>query len=416
MLGALGPERYSLFFKHFSDAFFSDDDAEYLASLGLNSVRIPFNYRHFEDDGDPFVLKAEGFRLLDRAVEICARNGLYAVLDLHAVPGAQNQHWHSDNPTHRALFWTHRQFQDRVVHLWEALAERYKDEAAVAGYNILNEPGEPSGKALKPFYDRVVAAVRAIDARHIIFLDGNRYATDFSAFEGFEVYPNTVYAAHDYKLPGFADGGPYPGVSRGVYVDRTQVEDSFLQRTEFMRKTGTPIWIAEFGPLFPPNLPTLEDRFQLLQDQLEIYNAHGASWSLWAYKDIGGQGLVSAAPDSPWLARLRPMIEKKARLGVDGWGSTDAGIRDVMAPIEALFLREYPNFNPYPFGKADWIATLVRSIMLAEPMLDDFEQLLSDVPDDATVTALANSFKFSNCVRRVRLAELVGRAARAPVI
>ena len=87
MLGALGPERYSLFFKHFSDAFFSDDDAEYLASLGLNSVRIPFNYRHFEDDGDPFVLKAEGFRLLDRAVEICARNGLYAVLDLHAVAG-----------------------------------------------------------------------------------------------------------------------------------------------------------------------------------------------------------------------------------------------------------------------------------------------------------------------------------------
>ena len=47
-----------------------------------------------------------------------------------------------------------------------------------------------------------------------------------------------------------AYGGPYPGVTRGVYVDRAHVEETFLKRTEFMRKTGTPIWIGEFGPVF----------------------------------------------------------------------------------------------------------------------------------------------------------------------
>src|SRR5689334_17958337 len=56
----LGPELYDAFFDRFMDVFFADGDARYLASLGLNSVRIPFNYRHFEDDTRPFELKPEG--------------------------------------------------------------------------------------------------------------------------------------------------------------------------------------------------------------------------------------------------------------------------------------------------------------------------------------------------------------------
>ncbi len=42
--------------------FFDDADARYLASLGMNSVRIPFNYRHFEDDARPFELSGSRIR------------------------------------------------------------------------------------------------------------------------------------------------------------------------------------------------------------------------------------------------------------------------------------------------------------------------------------------------------------------
>lgn len=407
MLRALGPERYALFFDTFLAAFFSDDDARYLASVGLNHVRLPINYLHFEDDDKPFDLKDEGFALIDRVVDICARAGLYVILDLHALPGAQNQHWHSNNPSHWAHFWTHLHFQDRVVNIWERLAERYRGNPTVAGYNIMNEPGDASGEKIKPFYDWVVAAVRAIDKDHIIFLDGNRYATDFSAFEGFDVYPNTVYAAHDYKTPGFVWGGPYPGITRGVHVDRDHVESTFLARTEFMRKTGTPIWIGEFGPVYTNDPDADDHKFRLLADQLDIYNAHGASWSIWAYKDIGGQGLVSAAANSPWRQRIAPITEKKARLGVDSWGSTDKHIRDIMAPIEETFAREYPDYEPFPFGVGSWLQTLVRAIVLAEPMAKDFEELFTDIGDDETVIALAESFSFKNCIRRQRLAEVI---------
>jgi len=397
---ALGDDGYRRYFERFLDVFFAEEDAALLASLGLNCVRLPVNYRHFEDDMAPFELKDEGFQLLDRAIERCARHGIYTVIDLHALPGCQNQHWHSDNPTHWAFFWAHKHFQDRAVHLWEAIAARYRDNPWVAGYNPVNEPGDVSGTAIWPFYQRLHEAVRSIDPDHVLFLDGNRFSTEFDIFA--EVWPNTVYTCHDYALPGFADGGDYPGESRGEYVDRDVVEQQFLERTAFMRETGTPVWIGEFGPVYTGDERRDEMRYRLLADQLEIYAEHGASWSIWTYKDIGLQGLVYADPASPYVERIRPVLEKKARLGVDAWGSTDTGVRHIMGPIEETFRREFPDFEPFPWGKDSWIAVLVRHTLLAEPLVDDFGRCFDGVAGDE-VEALADSFRLGLCRRRERL-------------
>ncbi|SEF18763.1 glycoside hydrolase family 5 protein [Jiangella alba] len=404
----LGDDGYTRFFDRFLDAFFTDDDAALLAGLGLNSVRIPFNYRHFEDDAAPFELETEGFARLDRVVDACARHGIYTILDLHAVPGAQNQHWHSDNPTQWAHFWSQRQFQDRVVHLWERLADHYKDHPWVAGYNPVNEPADVEGTTIGPFYRRLEAAIRAVDPGHILFLDGNRYSTQFDQLG--DPLPNCVYTAHDYAKPGFVDGGPYPGVSRGEYVDRDRVEETFLARTAYMRETGTPIWVGEFGPVYTGDLARDEQRYRLLEDQLEIYGRHEASWALWTYKDIGLQGLVTVDPTSPYARRVAPVMEKKARLGVDSWGSTDAGIRAVMQPIEDLFAREFPDFQPYPWGATRWIHGHVRHVMLAEAMVGDFAKAFEGVtPDEAE--RLADSFALERCRVRENLAEVLRRAA-----
>ena len=138
----LGPERTERFFDRLLDRFLAADDARLLAELGVNCVRLPINYRHFESDAKPFELLDAGFKRLDRAIRLLGEHGVYSVIDLHAVPGAQNQHWHSDNPTHVAAFWLHPHFQDRVVHLWEALADRFKGRPELAGYNLLYTPGQ----------------------------------------------------------------------------------------------------------------------------------------------------------------------------------------------------------------------------------------------------------------------------------
>lgn len=407
LLDRLGRESYDAFFDEYLDGFIDEPDAAFLASIGVDSVRIPFNYRHFEDDARPFALLEEGFARLDRVVTMLGRHGIRSILDLHALPGRQNQHWHSDNPTQVAEFWNHPHFQDRVVHLWEAIADRFKDRPEVAGYNPINEPADPSGEVILPFYERLEKAIRAVDRRHILFLDGNRYSTDFSVFDRrSEPLPNTVYTAHDYALPGITSASEYPGWTRGEYFDRDVVEQTFLRRTEYMRRTGTPIWIGEFGPVYSADRSQDAFRLQLLRDQLDIYREHGASWALWTYKDIGLQGLVHVRDDSEYLETIRPELETKARLGVDSWGGSDAGVRDILDPIDAVFDREFPDFAPYPWGRQPHVAVLVRHILLAEPLAERFADRFRGLsPEDAR--RLARAFRFGNTVERTPLVDLL---------
>ena len=105
-------------------------------------------------------------------------------------------------------------------------------------------------------------------------------------------------------------------------------------------------------------------------------------------------------------------MEKKARLGVDSWGSTDAGIREVMRPIEDLFEREFPDFQPYPWGAARWIHGHVRHVILAEAMVGDFATAFEGVgPDEAE--RLADSFALGQCQVRKTLAEVLRQASAA---
>lgn len=70
MLAALGPEKYEFFFDRLLYYFFTESDAKFFRGLGLNCLRIPFNYHHFEDDMNPRVLKTSGFKHLDRVVNL----------------------------------------------------------------------------------------------------------------------------------------------------------------------------------------------------------------------------------------------------------------------------------------------------------------------------------------------------------
>jgi len=398
----LGAERASRFFELLLDRFFTAEDAALLASLGVNCVRLPVNYRQFQDE--------RGFQRLERAIRVCGEHGIYSVIDLHAVPGCQNQHWHSDNPTHLAAFWEHEHFQDLVVELWQRLASWYRDEPWVAGYNLLNEPADPSGAVVGPYYDRLVAAIREIDPNHIVFIDGNTYSTDFSMFS--EVYENAIYACHDYARAGMSFGGAYPGETQGVWVDRDAVEETFLERTRWQRETGTPLWVGEFGPVYTGDPERDAQRYQLLADQLEIYARHGAGWSIWTYKDVGLQGLVSTAPDSPYMARFGDLIAKKARLGIDSWGSTDAEVPEVVEPLHELIATEFPNWRPYPWGPRATTDDLVRHILFAQAMLPEYAERFSGL-DDAALEALADSFSLSRCVKRTRLCDLLATELRA---
>ncbi|HLN20718.1 MAG TPA: glycoside hydrolase family 5 protein [Bacteroidales bacterium] len=413
LLEVMGKEKYDLYFKTFYESYFTEPDAQYINSLGLNLVRIPIHYRQFEDDMNPGVIKEESFKYLDNVIDLCAKYQIYTIIDLHALPGSQNQHWHSDNPTHKAFFWDFKDFQDRALNLWVAIADRYKDNPWVAGYDLINEPSDPTGERVFPYFKRLYEAIRTVDPNHIMFLEGNNYATDFSIFK--EIWPNVVYANHDYAVPGFIDGGDYPGFSRGKYYDRDTIEKDFLLRSEFMFKNKVPVWVGEFGPVYTGVPEKDEMRYQILKDQLEIYDRYKVSWCIWLYKDLGLQAILSQKEEAPYMTLVSGFLKKKNYYGTDAWGSTDANIRSVLSPIEDLIAREFPDYQPAHDGAKRTVALVVRHVLLAEAMLPEYCNLFKDLTNEQVV-ALAQSFRFENYKKRQRLEDIfLGKEKNVPL-
>jgi hypothetical protein len=410
----LGEEKYDYFFDKFLEYFFTEKDAEFFASLGLNCIRVPFNYRHFEDDLNPGVYNERGFQWLDRIINICAKHGIYTILDLHAAPGGQNIDWHCDTGVHRALFWEYIEFQNRAIALWEKLAERYKGNAWVAGYNPLNEPTDEEHVRVLAWYDKCEKAIRKIDPDHVLFWDGNTWAADFSHFK--DPLPNSVYSIHDYSNYGFPDGERYKATPEQV----AKMNRSFERKCEYQKGINGPIWNGEFGPVYanPSDGPEWEtinsERYHVLKDQLTIYSKARISWSIWLYKDIGFQGMVHTDPTGAYMTRFADFLAKKKRLCADEWGADTKAVKHIFDPLQEWILKEVPNFkNRYPpmWTPTHHVGRVVRNILLSEELYPEYADHFKDLTLDQ-LDELAASFKFENCVQRQGLNEVLREHAK----
>jgi endoglucanase len=141
-----------------------------------------------------------------------------------------------------------------------------------------------------------------------------------------------------------------------------------------------------------------------MADQLERYRRHNAGYATWMYKDLGRQGLTYVRPDSPYGELVADFVAKKVRLGVDQWGSTGRENPEITQPIQDLVEREAPNFAPYPWGRQDWVRTLLLNITFAQPLVAEYAELFRGLGEDE-LGALADSFAFENCAVREPLAE-----------
>ena len=75
-------------------------------------------------------------------------------------------------------------------------------------------------------------------------------------------------------------------------------------------------------------------------------------------------------------------------------------------PVQDLVAREFPDFDPYPFGRFHFVRRLLLNIAVAEPMAQEYAELLRGL-DDSELDALADSFAFASCqVRESLVAQL----------
>jgi endoglucanase len=194
----------------FYDAWLSNHvrkaDIDSLKSWGFNSVRLPMHYNLFTLPIEEEPVEGEntwltkGFELTDSLISWCKQNEMYVVLDLHAAPGGQGYDAGiSDYDTTKLSLWESVENQDKMVALWKSLAERYADEQWVAGYDLLNEPNWdlPGNVALRNLYEEITDSIRTVDTRHILFIEGNWFANDFTGLTP-PWDDNMVYSPHKY--------------------------------------------------------------------------------------------------------------------------------------------------------------------------------------------------------------------------
>ncbi|RDW80490.1 glycoside hydrolase family 5 protein [Coleophoma crateriformis] len=403
MLEVLGQEKYEFFFDKFLQYFFTEADAKFFASLGLNCIRLPFNYRHFEDDMNPRVLKQSGFKHLDRVVELCSKYHIYTILDMHALPGGHNSDWHSDNPSNYAAFWDHKDFQDRTVWLWCELAKHYKGNPWIAGYNPINEPCDPKHVRLPAFYDRLEPEIRAIDPDHILWLDGNTFAMEWKGFD--KVLPNSAYALHDYSGMGFPTGERF----KGTEEQKSKLERQFLRKAQFQQKMKAVAWNGEFGPVYSDPLTDADaeeinqERYNLLGAQLEIYDKYQIPWSIWLYKDIGVQGMVYTSPDSKWNKTIAPFLEKKRALQLDAWGKHPSKqVSDVLDPFVQWIDKVCPqakNMYPTPWFTERHIERATLQTFVSQAFALEFAELFRGMSLEE-LDECARSFSFEEVKKR----------------
>lgn len=162
----------------YNEGFITSSDIKRVAKLGANCVRIPLRYRYLYSKEN---CKGDiDFERLDFLVEKCKKAGIYVILELHSAKGFQNTDSACGKNDKSVLFDSSKDgFESRnaVVRLWTQVAAHYKDEPAIAAYDLLNRPlnriadWENKLDTLHKFYRRLYKAIRNIDEKHTVIIE-----------------------------------------------------------------------------------------------------------------------------------------------------------------------------------------------------------------------------------------------------
>ncbi|OQZ98050.1 cellulase family glycosylhydrolase [Mycolicibacter algericus] len=300
---------------------FDDEDAAFLAANGFNVVRLGVIWAGVQPE--PGVIDYEYLASIENTVQILADHNIVAILDMHQdlyggafggdgapewatftgglpnfdvgfpfsyfVSPAQNHAWDA--------FWANTPadgigLQNHYALMWQAVADYFKGNENVAGYEIINEPwagshwlgsllGNPyfDTQQLTPFYNQLTEAIRSVDPNKTVFFGPTTLEASLPVptHLGTVDDPNTAFSFHHYCMVNalFAD------LSFGCDWNADVV---FANAMDYAQEHNIPAFLSEFGAT--DNLPTIGA-------SLQAANRYLFGWSEWAYT---GNDITSTSP------------------------------------------------------------------------------------------------------------------------
>ena len=259
----IGADKTAEFYTNWRNNFVTKQDVDSIAKLGYNSIRLPMHYNLFTLPIEEEPVEGEntwlntGFEMVDELLTWCESNQIYLILDLHAAPGGQGKDAAiSDYDDTKPSLWESEFNKSKTVALWGKLAERYKDKQWIGGYDLLNEVNWPlATNILRDLYVRITNEIRAVDANHILFIEGNGFANDFSGLTP-PWDSNMVYSPHKYW----------------TYNDTASMQWVL----DIREQHNVPLWLGESG----------ENSNAWFTEAINLFEDNNIGWAWWPWKRI----------------------------------------------------------------------------------------------------------------------------------
>ena len=269
-----------------NDAYFysycTEYDFQFIAELGLNTIRLPMYYRNFLSTEDRYRLTDEqlcesidfdtydfDFEKLDWFLEMAKNNGLKVIIDMHGVMGGQSGFEHCG--TRDIDFWDNENYIEFMCNLWRKIAEHYVDEKfdlapTILAYDLVNEPTNRNEIGTGPkqwkVMDRMYKAIREVDSEHVISIEGVWFFLSLPKPEKYD-WQNVLYQYHFYNWTSSL-------TPNWLFYDFMYAQ---LSLTDY----NVPKFVGEFN-FFGDKDAWLE--------YLGEYDKTGLGWTIWSYKTV----------------------------------------------------------------------------------------------------------------------------------
>jgi endoglucanase len=285
----VGPERTAAFYDGWLASQTRKVDIDAMAAWGFNSVRLPMHYRLFtlsveeEPVAGQNTWLEKGFAMTDSLLSWCKANHMYLILDLHAAPGGQGNDFNiSDRDSTKPSLWESAANRAKMIALWRKLAERYVNEPWIGAYDVINEPNwgfeDPADKhglketknaPLRQLLMDLTAAIRSVDKRHIIVIEGNGWGNNYRGM----MPPwddNLVMSFHKYWNPN--------------------TEEAIHHFLELRRQYHIPLWLGESG----------ENNNTWYRECVGLVEGFDIGWAWWPLKKIGTNNPLEVPMTPAW--------------------------------------------------------------------------------------------------------------------
>ena len=283
----------------YADNRWKDNDFKRVKDMGVNTIRLPINYINVtnydknmevgddkEIDPTKLQIRQEGIDTIKRFVDKAKKHGLYVILDMHGTPNGQNGEAHSTYAHGgQGTFWDDEHSKEKIKQIWHHLSNEFKDNDAIAGYDILNEPKGPEGtkgnqdeiNELQKFYKDTLKTIRDNNDDHIAFLEATWDPQDMKDPSYFgENNKNLVYEYHNY--PCGEQAKSHDGIKENFDNKIKGIKDANYDVPSYMGEFNG--HLAGEGDHIAPNTSDFKHIIKKM-------NANNLSWTLWNYDKEG---------------------------------------------------------------------------------------------------------------------------------